>query len=158
MIKFIYQLISICIHCIFISLFFLIIVSKCLGYTPYIVLSSSMQPLYPVGSLVYIISCEQEEIAIGDNITFTLDENIIVTHQVVEIDENLYYTKGIANQTRDNEAIPYESILGKVCYCIPYLGYISKFITSSSGLFLLISIIISWMIVLCVLDAYKKNK
>ena len=46
---------------------------RVLGLTPFVVLSGSMEPTYPVGSLVYVRSVDASELRVGDPVTFTLE-------------------------------------------------------------------------------------
>lgn len=90
------------------------------------VLTSSMEPELPVGSLLVITPASYEEIEIGDDITFVRDENLtLVTHRVIEKDDERQYitTQGIANNTADNPT-SYENVVGKVKFHIPYIGYL----------------------------------
>ncbi len=98
------------------------------SFSPYMVLTGSMQPQYPVGSLVYVRKTPKESLAVGDSITFFMADGVtVVTHQIVAMDaeDGFYYTKGIANDEMDASAVAYESIIGKVYFCIPYLGYVA---------------------------------
>ena len=100
---------------------------RLLGLTPYAVLSGSMEPEYPVGSLIYVASVEPEEVSIGDAITFELGSGTLVTHQVYDVDQanRQFNTQGIANKTGDGEIVhdaqpvPYERLVGKPVLCIP---------------------------------------
>ena len=133
----IYKVISKTIFTLLIILAVLLIGARFFGFTPYSVLSPSMMPKYPVGSLIYIKQTPTKDISVGDDITFVLDESLnVVTHQVVEIDEKheFFTTKGIANKTRDASAVYHKNILGKVYFSVGYLGYISDVVTSPIGL------------------------
>ena len=139
----------------------LLIGVRVLGYTPYSVLSPSMTPKYPVGSLVYIHEIEPKDIVVGDDITFVFDESLlVVTHQVVEIDENHEYftTKGLANDSKDGNPVYYPNILGKVYFSIPYLGFVSDVVTSPLGLIISVGLILIWIIIIYMVNQAKKNK
>lgn len=74
------------------------------GLTPYMVTSGSMEPEYPVGSLIYVKEVPPEQIDVGDVITFRLtDGQTVATHQVYEADraQEEFRTQGINN--RDSE-------------------------------------------------------
>lgn len=45
-------------------------VPRAFGYTPFSVLSGSMEPEFPVGSMVFVHQIEPADIAVGDNATF----------------------------------------------------------------------------------------
>ena len=61
----------------------------------------------------------------GDIITF-YDEEIEadVTHRIVEVSENEYYTKGDYNNARDLKPVKQENIIGKIVFNSYELGYI----------------------------------
>ena len=54
------------------------------GYMPYVVLSGSMEPVYPVGSLIYVAPVDANSLEPGDAITFDRND-AVVTHQVYEV-------------------------------------------------------------------------
>ena len=101
-----------------------------------------MEPEYPVGSLVYVKAVDPLDVEVGDAITFSLPSGTLVTHQVYQIDaeSRAFRTQGIANIASDGSIspdaapVPYENLVGKPVACIPYLGYINKFLTSPLGL------------------------
>ena len=55
------------------------------GFQIYTVLSGSMEPKYPVGSLVYVRKIEPEKLEVGDDISFLVSDKTVVTHRIVEI-------------------------------------------------------------------------
>ena len=63
---------------------------RLLGFQVFGVLSGSMEPTYPTGSLIYVKSVEQNELHVNDIITFRLSPSVIATHRIVELvqDEN----------------------------------------------------------------------
>ena len=102
------------------------------GIRPYTVISGSMEPEYPVGSIVYVKDIEVKNVEVGDVITFVLDDKLnVATHRVVGVDfeEGYSTTKGDANNSNDGSPVYFENYLGKVVACIPYLGYIIEAIT-----------------------------
>lgn len=122
-------------------------VPKLIGFEPYVVTSGSMEPKYPVGSLIYVESVEPEEISVGDAITFYMEgTKIVATHQVYKIDKQneQFRTQGINN--RDSEGnilqdafpVSYDSFIGRPVLCIPQLGNVNRFCTTAPGYYLLI--------------------
>lgn len=102
------------------------------GLTPYMVTSGSMEPEYPVGSLIFVKEVPPEQIDVGDVITFRLtDGQTVATHQVYEADraQEEFRTQGINNRDsegnilHDAEPVKYTSVLGCPVTVIPYLGY-----------------------------------
>lgn len=105
------------------------------GYKSYRVLSASMEPEYPVGSLVYVKQIDESEISPGDVITFYINESTLVTHRVIEkaSDDNGFITKGDANNVNDGGVAAYSSIVGKAVFDVPFLGYVSSVMCSLYG-------------------------
>lgn len=107
------------------------------GINSYIVISGSMEPAIPVGSLVYSKSCDPEELKPDDIIVFfeTTGGDTPVTHRVVEnkvADEELI-TKGDANEQADIHPVIYPNVQGKVLLHVPKLGYIASPLSSITG-------------------------
>lgn len=135
---------------ILIAVFFLFIVFagiRLVGLTPYTVASGSMEPEYPVGSLIYVREISPQEIREGDVITFYLEDGkTVATHQVYKIDreEELFYTQGINNRDsegnilQDASPVAYSSVLGCPAAVIPYLGYVNHFCATAPGIYILI--------------------
>ena len=114
------------------------------GIKPYTVLSGSMKPVYPVGSLLYVVDAEVEKLEVGDPITFDLD-GTTVTHRIIEIEEDssvgpTFRTKGDANDIPDGQPITPSQILGRPVFCIPYLGYLAFFVQNPPGLYVAVGI------------------
>lgn len=124
------------------ALAFLLAGVRIVGFTPYAVLSGSMEPAFHVGSLIYVKSVDPEDIKVGDAITFRLSgEDTAATHRVIEIDrENqCFYTKGDANETPDASPVPYSSVLGRAVFTVPKLGLFSSWLSSAQGKYAAIS-------------------
>lgn len=118
---------------------------RAIGLTPFAILSGSMEPEYPVGSLIYVKKVDPAKIQPGDNITFVLNEELTVaTHQVYEIDreQQFFYTQGIANIDAegniiyDGSPVHFNNLIGKPMFCIPKLGYFSDCVTKPPGMYL----------------------
>jgi len=131
------------------------------GIKPYVVLSGSMDRVFPAGSLIFVEDIEDyQSLQVGDIITFKADFNsntttkdTIVTHQIVDIlvskDANGndyisgFFTKGTENDDRD--PVIYQErfekqILGKYVGHVGVVGYVINFLQSKLGFFLLIAI------------------
>lgn len=99
-------------------------VPRAFGYMPFAVLSGSMEPELPVGSMVFVRQVEPVDIAVGDNATFYRSDGAVVTHQVYEIDPvaQMIGTQGIANKNADGsimhdaEQTPFSSVIGTVSF------------------------------------------
>ena len=110
---------------------------RVMGYNIYTVVSGSMEPSIPTGSLVYIEGAQPEDIEAGDVIAFygARDSAAVITHRVVENNTLMgqFVTKGDANEKADVNPVSYEEFIGKLALSIPYLGRLAQFFTSTSG-------------------------
>lgn len=139
---------------------------KLFKISPYIVTSSSMVPKYPVGSLIYVKEVKDfNSIEVGDTITFFMkDSKIIATHEVYKIEDNYFYTQGInnldskGNVIHDVDPVPFQRVIGKPIFCIPYLGYVNKFITKSPGAYIVIIITLIMIVISYLLDERKESE
>ena len=119
---------------------------RIVGLQPYVVLSGSMEPTYPVGSLIYVKSTDYKQLKVGDPITFLVSEDTVATHRIIEVlpdedDPNTirYFTQGDANDAPDGSSVHYKNIIGKPVFSIPYLGYVSNYIQTPPGKYVAIS-------------------
>ncbi len=117
-------------------------VPRLFGVTPYVVLSGSMEPTYHVGSLIFVNE-DFDKIEVNDPITFHLNANTLVTHRVIEIDEekSLYTTKGDANNTADFKPVSFADVVGVPIFTIPFLGYVAVYVASFEGKVALASLV-----------------
>ena len=111
-----------------------IAVPAAVGGMPLSVLTGSMRPTYPPGTLVVIKPAAPEEIGIGDVITFQIESGkpAVATHRVIArstdsgTGEVRFTTQGDANNTPDAEPVQPVQVRGKVWYAIPYLGWANQ--------------------------------
>jgi signal peptidase len=105
-----------------------------MGYQSYNIMSGSMEPDIPVGSLVYVKPIAPEDIVEGDVIAFSSNDSVVV-HRTVEnhIVEGEIITKGDANEDEDMAPVAYQSVLGRVERHIPYLGQLMLILGSGIG-------------------------
>ena len=99
------------------------------GYRFFEVLTSSMESVYPKGSLVFVKKIDSDELKVDDDITFIRKSGLIVTHRIIETKENYsdtgqraFVTKGVDNAMPDEEIILDNNVIGKVTNSIPKLG------------------------------------
>ena len=108
---------------------------KLMGYQVYNVVSGSMEPTIPVGSMILVKPMEGSEIEEKDIILFHTSEETVVTHRVMEnhVVEGEFITKGDANDAEDLTTVPYANLVGKVTRHISKMGDIMTHITSPLG-------------------------
>lgn len=114
-----------------------VIVPRLAGATPYTILTGSMSPSYPPGTLVVVKPVDAAELAVGDVVTAQLRSGRpeVVTHRIsavmYELDGGVVLeTKGDANPSPDRDLRREEQLRGRVWYAVPYLGFVS---TAFSG-------------------------
>lgn len=123
---------------------------RLIGFTPFVVLSGSMEPEIKTGSIVYDRKVKPEDIEVGDVITYMLSEDTLSTHRVVEVLETephennptgiKYKVKGDANKDADPQAVMHSNVVGEVKFHIPYLGYVHDFIFTPPRTYIAIGI------------------
>lgn len=120
---------------------------RLVGLKPFVVLSGSMEPVYHVGSLIYVKSVDYKQLQVGDPITYMISEDTVVTHQIIEVlvdeedpDTIRYFTQGVANDVPDGTSVHYKNIIGKPVFSIPYLGYVSNYIQNPPGMYVAIAV------------------
>ena len=112
-------------------------IPRIMGGQIYTVISGSMEPEIPVGSLVYVEGAQPENMKVGDVIAFYggRDANAIVTHRVVEnrVIMGELITNGDANQTNDMNPVDYENFIGIVKWSVPKVGAVAQIMTGREG-------------------------
>lgn len=127
---------------VFVGIYVLVCIPCLFKYRPLVVLSGSMEPTFKTGGIIYYKHALPEEIKVGDIITFRSSDTF-VSHRVTKIENNLYETKGDANNTVDAIKIKYNDIVGvDANFCIPYVGYYIKFINDNMYLLIIVAIIL----------------
>lgn len=122
---------------------FLGIAPRVLGGATLTVLSGSMSPTIPTGSVVLIKPVEDVlTIEPGTVITFQKSptERALVTHRVVDFQPETtppsYITKGDANRGEDIDPVPIGAIRGEVVTHVPYLGSLADLFGGPRGRYL----------------------
>lgn len=113
-----------------------VLIPRISGATPYTILTGSMQPSIPPGTLVVMKPVPVEEIGLGTVVTYQLKsgEPTVVTRRVVSTGmngkgERVFRTQGDANNAADAKPVRPVQIKGALWYKVPYLGYVNKYIT-----------------------------
>ncbi|WGD37945.1 signal peptidase I [Lysinibacter sp. HNR] len=118
----------------------LVVVPRFLGATSLTVLTGSMEPTLPPGTIVVIQPRAVEDIRVGDVVTYQLESGRpeVVTHRVVGIRENAsgeiaFTMRGDNNTLNDPRPVIEEQVRGVLIYAIPYLGLVVNFLDSSTS-------------------------
>lgn len=109
-------------------------VPRFLGCEAYNVVSGSMEPEIPVGSIIYVEPVEPVDVSEGDIIAFQSGDSII-SHRVTKNQqvEGQLITKGDANAQEDMQAVPYGALVGRVTRHYPMLGELLSLYASNVG-------------------------
>lgn len=122
------------------------------------VLTGSMEPSIPTGSIVFIYP--QPSYDKGAIITFKLNDSEValpITHRIigeetVEGGGEIYETKGDANAFPDREKVTQGEVYGQVFLHIPYIGHLLDLVKTPLGFAALIII----PALLVIIDEVKK--
>ncbi len=136
------------------------------GMSAMVVVSGSMEPEIPVGSVILVKKCEPADVAEGDIISFySRDESIrgqINTHRVIGIEEldgqYQFETKGDANVSSDAVAVLGEDLIGRVIGISSIFGKLAKIVSSRLGMLLVIVVPLAIIFALNAKDVAKIYK
>jgi signal peptidase I len=121
----------------------LFILPRLTGGSALTVLTGSMTPGIPVGSLAFIRPVDPATLRVGDVATYQRESGVAsyVTHRVVGIDPSTnpeaFTFKGDANRGPDEDPVPGTAIRGQLWFHVPYLGSIRDALHGKAGLSLL---------------------
>jgi signal peptidase len=114
-----------------------VVIPKAAGATPYTILTGSMQPTYPPGTLVVARPTPFDQIDIGDVVTYQLTSgrSEVVTHRVIGRTKDsegrpALITQGDANNTPDEKLVIAKQVKGTLWYSAPKLGRVSNALTA----------------------------
>ncbi|MDR0483561.1 MAG: signal peptidase I [Cellulomonadaceae bacterium] len=121
------------------ALAFGVVVPRIGGATPYTVLTGSMKPHYPPGTLIVSKPIDTGDLKIGDVVTYQLESGKpeVVTHRIVGMGFTVagdpqFITQGDNNSIADAKPVQPQQIRGKLWYAIPLLGRVSVAIHSNT--------------------------
>ncbi len=116
----------------------LIVVPKVAGATPLTVLTQSMEPLYPPGTLIYVLPVKTSEIRLGDVITYQIESGkpAVISHRVIAINspangKRSFILKGDNNSDPDQAAVLPVQVRGRLWYSVPLLGWVNSAVGGS---------------------------
>lgn len=133
------------------------VVPRVLGMQPYAIVSGSMEPAYPTGSLVYAQPTAGKDLQAGDVAAFWRDEDVII-HRVDSIDiaGEEFVAKGDANDDVDLRPVLFRDVLGRVVFSVPVVGYFLMALGSVTG-----KLLLGWVVLisaaLCILGSVLSN-
>jgi signal peptidase len=149
---------------------------RLVGLNVYMVISPSMEPTCPVGSVIWVKKIsDPSKLKENDVVTFRLTEKTTATHRIIEIKPDdtdpagyVFITKGDNNDNKDNVPLSPSKVVGKEIVTIPYLGYVANYIQHKPGIYYAIGTCLTIIVLLFITDALtddddddnkkKKNK
>jgi signal peptidase len=106
--------------------------------------SGSMQPTYPVGSLLVVAPVDPASVRTGSALSFVMpDGAALETHRVVEVmtraDGLAFRTRGDANRADDPTPVPASAVRGTVRWSVPRGGELMLWLAWPRGFLLLVA-------------------
>lgn len=144
---------------LFIALLISVAIMVACGYKFMIVISGSMEPTLPTGSLIIVTPCDYEDLNNRDIVTMQ-GSGMYFTHRVVGkmtvdgeiLDESdpryetqgIWYTKGDNNQENDGDGIINKEVVGKVYeqHCFTWVGLIVRYVKANYKMVIALGIIL----------------
>lgn len=124
------------------SIFIIMTSLNLFGFQAFIVKSGSMEPEVKTGSMVF--DKKTDDYAIGEIITYKVEDNSTVTHRLYSIEsennQTYFVTKGDANNSPDPNKVSPQNVVGEVLFSVPLLGYFVSFLRTPVGLIVFIII------------------
>lgn len=117
----------------------LVIVPKIMGATPLTVLTSSMEPRLPPGTLIVVGPANTNDLVIGDVATYQIrsGQPEVITHRIIAIKSSTngsrsFQFQGDNNSLPDLELVESAQIQGRLWYAVPWIGFANNFVNGAS--------------------------
>ncbi|MBB5642693.1 signal peptidase I [Cryobacterium roopkundense] len=111
----------------------LIVVPKATGSIPLTVLTSSMEPGFPPGTLIIVRPVDPSDLRLGDVITYQMQSGKpgVITHRIMAINSSsagdlTFVLQGDNNSEPDLEEVLAEQIQGRLWYSVPFIGFVNS--------------------------------
>ncbi len=124
-----------------------IVIPAFAGGTALTVLTQSMEPTLPPGTLIVIRPTPTSEIRIGDVLTYQIrsDQPELLSHRVISRTTDTagmtsFITRGDNNSLADALPVQPVQVRGTLWYSLPWLGYVNTFV-GGQGRTLLVPIV-----------------
>lgn len=128
------------------------------------VLTGSMTPDIPVGSVVIVRPVDPGTLKVGDIATYQVapGKAEYITHRIVRINTHkspeVFTFKGDANRGPDINPVPAGAIRGQVWFHVPYLGAIRDGLHGKGGISLVAMLLLGGYAISQLGGAYKERK
>ena len=132
------------------------------GYKPFIVLSGSMETELYKGDLAIVKKIDPKELKVKDIIAFREEEKRVVTHRIVEINEEngevRFTTKGDNNNTNDDGFVKFSQVEGRYVGKIKGLGNVLLVLQKPATLIIILCLIVTLGVLWIVLGNNRLSK
>ena len=137
-------------------------------YQMHNVLTSSMESVYPQGTLIVTKPINPKDLVVGNDITFYRDTTTTVVHRITAVRENFnnsgqpaFVTKGVDNLREDSNILLPDNVIGKVVFFVPHIGNISQNISNQFPAiitFLIFGYLFSYFLNITIGETSKERK
>jgi signal peptidase I/deoxyribose-phosphate aldolase len=117
-----------------------LVLPKALGAVPLTILSGSMAPMMPPGTLAVVRPVDATQERVGDVLSYQPEpgDPTLVTHRVVAVSRNAQGVvsltlQGDANRAPDPRAVRPAQVRGAVVYAVPYFGWVATRLNVGAG-------------------------
>jgi len=110
-------------------------------YYSSVIMSGSMEPAIPLGSVVVVNRVDPDDVKVSDIIVFHRSDSKTlhrVIEKIVENDSYYFKTKGDANEDPDPWLVQPEQVQGALLLTIPYYGYLIYYAGTTIGFVLMV--------------------
>ncbi len=130
-----------------------------IGYA--VVVSGSMEPNIKVNDLILYQDHDREDYNVGDPIVYVrdagTDNEMLITHRIIEISGNDLVTRGDANRISD-DPITFDDVVGRVVFRVPYIGVAVGFVKTPVGMWVALGFVIFLIILNLTVSALQRKK
>ena len=121
-----------------------IVIPKLAGALPMTVLTSSMVPRFPPGTLIVVKPVNPDDLAIGDVATYQMVSGKpgVITHRIIAINlmasgGRTFEFMGDNNGVPDAEPVQEAQIQGKLWYSIPLIGWVNNLVNGANKVWII---------------------
>ncbi len=137
------RIVIISLICLLVLIF---LVTKIFNMKLYVVLDSTMDPEYPLGSLIYVKDVDLNTLDVGDVITYKVTNNVVATHRITEAvllygeNERVFATKGDMSEEADPDLVIGSEVIGVPVFTIPKIGNLILWVKYPPGSYIAIGV------------------
>ncbi len=109
-------------------------------YKPHAILDNNMTPSYKKGSIVYYKKVKEEDLKVGDIITYKIPGKYLTSVRILSIENDIYKVKSDSSKNDLTSDLKYENIKGKNSkVIIHFMGYYLNIVSNNIILFIILS-------------------